>query len=204
MEALPWQVLATVMDLGDRVPPPFELLRLRPAGRHVKALAAHPVRVPGVNRMDWVEIVMEFVVWPDAGGDRLPTLKAYGKVLLEKIRKRLPPEVREALSGQGFLKVDLELWTNESMNTSFREPAGFPYCHEEWFVGTTDDLGHNIISSIREGLMPTPPPPLPLLPPPTDPVADLTKHMHNLWGDDEWCLDTTEGSFVTPLNGVDA
>ena len=201
MEALPVQVLASLMLVGDRVPPPSQLLRIMPVGRHAKAIAAHPVRVPGMRLGGAdVEIVMEFVVWAEAYEMAFPTLTLYKKRLLEIIRSRLPPEVREALSAQGYLKVNLEEWSTDSIITSFREPAGFPYRHEEWHVGTTDFLDHTIISSIREALMP----PLPPLPPPTDPVADLTQHMHNLWGDDEWCLDTTEGSFVTPLHGVDA
>ena len=87
------------------------------------------------------------------------------------------------------------------MITSFRVPDSFPYRPWEWHVGMTDFGDWQIQEAIREALMPPPPPPLP---PPTDPVAGLTQHMHNLWGDDEWCLDTTEGSFVTPLHGVDA
>ena len=202
MEALPVQVLASLMLVGDRVPPPSQLLRIMPVGRHAKAIAAHPVRVPGMRLGGAdVEIVMEFVVWAEAYEMAFPTLTLYKKRLLEIIRSRLPPEVREALSAQGYLKVDLELWNNESMITSFRVPDSFPYRPWEWHVGMTDFGDWQIKEAIREALMPPPPPPLP---PPTDPVAGLTQHMHNLWGDDEWCLDTTEGSFVTPLHGVDA
>ena len=73
MEALPGQVLASLMHVGDRVPPPSKLLRLLPVGRHAKAIAAHPVRVPGVafGGRD-VEIVMEFVVWAEAWERGLP------------------------------------------------------------------------------------------------------------------------------------
>ena len=201
MEALPGQVLASLFNIPDRVPSPSKLLRLLPVGRHAKAIAAHPVRIPGVafGGRD-VEIVMEFVVWAETWERAFPTLEAYKKRLLQLIRERLPPEARFCLGAQGYLKVDLELWSTESMITSFREPASFPYRPWEWHVGMTDFGDWQIKEAIREALMPPPPPPLP---PPTDPVADMTKHMHNLWEGDEWCLDTTEGSFVTPLNGVD-
>ena len=201
MEALPGQVLASRFNIPDRVPSPSKLLRLLPVGRHAKAIAAHPVRIPGVafGGRD-VEIVMEFVVWAETWERAFPTLEAYKKRLLQLIRERLPPEARFCLGAQGYLKVDLEQWSTESMITSFREPASFPYRPWEWHVGMTDFGDWQIKEAIREALMPPPPPPLP---PPTDPVAGLTQHMHNLWGDDEWCLDTTEGSFVTPLHGVD-